>query len=530
MKLADAIRRPWDWQVASWRAAYPGQVEPEFAEGEYRASAYVGPCPCREELPHLLRVREAADRSLTYDCAAGAATGELKAIFSKLAAEHVPLEDASTTGQATAPAPVEVPPVDRLLDDVEAYVRRYVVLSPAQVVAVALWVIHTHAFGAAETTPYLNVTSVEKESGKTRLLEALEPIVARPWLTGRITAAVLVRKVDAERPTLLLDESDAAFKGEKEYAEALRGLLNTGYRVTGKSTICVGQGATINYKDFSTFCSKAIAGIGQLPDTVASRSITVALKRRAADEPIEPFRIRAVRARADDLRARLEAWTAAHVEALAGKEPDIPSELGDRTADCWEPLLAIADLAGRDWPTRARAAAVELAGCSAAEDESLGVRLLADVRAAFANEANVFTAALLEALNGFEESPWGGWHHGGGLTPRDLAKRLRPFGIRSRTVRVGEDTGKGFKREQFDDAWARYLPVPPSPEKGSHPSHGSQVGPHAVRDVTDVTDVTDFEGTGGGTNGWTPKAADAFIARAKENFPGSYELPPESHS
>jgi hypothetical protein len=69
--------------------------------------------------------------------------------------------------------------------------------------------------------------------------------VARPWLTGRVTAAVLARKVDAERLTLLLDESDAAFKSEKESAGALRGLLSTGHRRGGKSTVCVGQGAEI---------------------------------------------------------------------------------------------------------------------------------------------------------------------------------------------------------------------------------------------------------------------------------------------
>ena len=91
------------------------------------------------------------------------------------------------------------------------------------------------------------------------------------------------------RPTLLLDESDAAFKGEKEYAEALRGLLNTGHRRGGKSTVCVGQGAELSYKDFSTYCAKAIAGIGKLPDTVADRSLPIRLERRAPGEQAERF-------------------------------------------------------------------------------------------------------------------------------------------------------------------------------------------------------------------------------------------------
>ena len=171
-------------------------------------------------------------------------------------------------------------------------IRRYVVLSDAQARACSLWVAHCHAFAAAEATPYLNVTSAVKQCGKTRLLEVLEPIVPAPWLTGRVSAAVLTRKVDGETPTLLLDESDAAFTHRSEYAEALRSILNSGYRRSGRSSLCVAQGAGLAYRDFSTFCPKAIAGIGALPDTVTDRSVPIALKRRAPDESVARFRLR----------------------------------------------------------------------------------------------------------------------------------------------------------------------------------------------------------------------------------------------
>src|SRR5215469_496369 len=101
-----------------------------------------------------------------------------------------------------------------LMNAVYNYVRRFVYLSKEQEVVIALWVFHTYAADSAETTPYLAVTSAEKQSGKTRLLEVLSTIVAEPWFTGRVTAAVLVRKVDDKKPTLLLDESDAAFGSE----------------------------------------------------------------------------------------------------------------------------------------------------------------------------------------------------------------------------------------------------------------------------------------------------------------------------
>ena len=123
--------------------------------------------------------------------------------------------------------------VEELLDEICAFIRRFVLLSEAQARVAALWTAHTHAFGAAECTPYLAVTSAEKRSGKSRLLEVFNTLVAKPWFTGRVTAAVLYRKIDAEAPTLLLDESDAAFKSGEEYGEALRGILNTGHRRGG---------------------------------------------------------------------------------------------------------------------------------------------------------------------------------------------------------------------------------------------------------------------------------------------------------
>ena len=191
---------------------------------------------------------------------------------------------------ATQPSTAEGMGGHAVLDAIKKFIRRFVSLSESQSSVAAAWVAHTHAMGAADSTPYLAITSAEKQSGKTRLLEVLEILVANPWLTGRVTAAVLTRKIDAERPALLLDESDAAFGGEKEYAEALRGVLNSGHRRSGKASCCVGQGANMSYCDFSTFCPKAIAGIGKLPDTVADRAIPIRLKRAAPGEGVQRFR------------------------------------------------------------------------------------------------------------------------------------------------------------------------------------------------------------------------------------------------
>src|SRR5688500_4179534 len=95
------------------------------------------------------------------------------------------------------------------LDSLVLYVRRFMAMPPAQVHAVVLWAAHTHVFQAFETTPFLAVTSPQKRCGKSRLLDVLELVVACPWRTVMPSEAVLFRKINAQRPTLMLDETDA---------------------------------------------------------------------------------------------------------------------------------------------------------------------------------------------------------------------------------------------------------------------------------------------------------------------------------
>jgi len=356
-----------------------------------------------------------------------------------------------------------------LLGAIAGFVRRYVVLGDAELDAMALWIVHTHAFAAAEATPYLAITSAEKASGKTRLLECLELLVARAWLTGRVTPAVLTRKIDAEEPTLLLDESDAAFGGEKEYAEVLRGILNTGYRRGGKTSVAVPAGRSFECLDLSTFSPKAIAGIGKLPDTVASRSIPIRLKRRTAQEEVERFRRRRVERVAAPLRARIEAFATEIGHALIDAEPELPDELGDRAADVWEPLLAIAHAVGGWWVERAERAALALSAHDASEDDTLGVRLLGDLRQVFAGvvEGRLATEAVIERLSAIEEAPWADWY-GKPVTPRKIAQLLRPYGIKPKTIRFGEKISNGYERAAFTEAWERYLSAPEDTHEMPH--------------------------------------------------------------
>jgi hypothetical protein len=349
------------------------------------------------------------------------------------------------------PVPSKLPAIRQ---DVRAFLYRYIVLTAQQAIALTLWVAHTHTIDAFDTTPYLQITSATKRAGKTRLLETMEPLVARAWLTGRTSSAALVRKVDADKPTLLLDESDATFRGDQEFAETLRGLLNSGYKRSGKATFCVGKGAEINVRDFSTFGCKAIAGIGQLPDTVADRAIPIVLRRRMTSEPVQRWRERDGRAEAAPIHRQLTGWSRTATDVLRAARPDLPSKLSDRAADVWEPLLAIADMAGGDWPARARAAAVALMGSM--EDSDPRIELLTDlVEIVNADGPAVLpTKEIIEHLVSLEHRPWATWKREKPITARGLAKLLEPLDVHpARTEAL-----RGYRRDAFTEVIARYLP------------------------------------------------------------------------
>jgi hypothetical protein len=345
------------------------------------------------------------------------------------------------------------------LNRVSSFIKQFVSMNDSQLAILALWVAHTHALQAAETTPYLSVTSAEKQCGKTRLLEVLSLLVAKPWFTGSVSKAVLVRKLDAVQPTLLLDETDAAFAGDKEYSEALRAVLNNGHSREGVASLCVGQGANITFKDFQVFCPKAIAGIGRLPDTVADRSIPIRMKRRPPGDKSERFRRRLCQAEASEIRDKLETWINNIVEDLRDAAPGLPNLLSDRQQDGCEPLLAIADIAGGDWPQKGRNALLEILTGEVAEDDSFRVRLLSDIRTVF-DQKLVERLSTVDLLAGLcdTEPQWLEFLHGKPVSAAAVARLMRPFGICHRKLRFGEATLWGYDRESFADAWLRYLP------------------------------------------------------------------------
>lgn len=352
----------------------------------------------------------------------------------------------------------------QLVNDVRRFIRRYVVMTNEQLLVVTLWVFHTHCVDAFEQTPYLAVTSPEKQCGKSRLLETMELLVARPWQTVLPSEAVVYRRVHQTVPTLLLDEIDTVFnpKSADRY-EALRAILNAGHRKGAKVPRCVGPKHEV--VEFSVYCPKVLAGIGSLPDTVADRSIPIRLERKRRDERVSRFLRREVEPHAETLRKRIAQCVEARKEGLAAARPAMPEELSDRMQEGCEPLVAIADSCGCGRP--ARAALVELLTGERLDDqETMRIRLLRDLQTIWSARERrrgrrvraIRTTALLADLCALEESPWGSYY-GHGMEARDLASLLKPYGIHPQLVRNdGGNPARGYKRDDLYEAWQRYLP------------------------------------------------------------------------
>jgi hypothetical protein len=370
------------------------------------------------------------------------------------------------------PAQMQQAEVADVLNSICDFLGRYIVFpSPAQPIAIAIWIVHTWIFDAFDYTPYLQIWSPEKRCGKTRLLDLLELLVSEPWRAVSPSEAVLYRKIELDQPTLLLDEVDTVFPGQKdERKEPLRALLNAGFERRATVPRCVGQGSNFEVQEFAVFCPKAFAGIGRLPDTISDRCIPIRLIRRSREEKIERFRRRDAKAETMVIRESLKAWGQQNglANQLRSARPEIPNELDDRQADICEPLLAIAEIATGDWPQRCRDSLVSLCSGGADQDESLGVKLLHAIREGFGstNADRLSTEHLLRLLIGQDsDAPWAAWweHDLKNENTRGpaakLARLLKPFDIRARVIRLADDsTPRGYLRQDFEEAWKRYCP------------------------------------------------------------------------
>src|SRR3954463_3262964 len=349
-------------------------------------------------------------------------------------------------------------PVDgaALLDELYQALTRFVVLPKWGAEALALWVVHTYAFPLRDVSTYIGLESPEKRCGKTTLLTVLSELVNRPVVAANISSPAFFRVIEETQPTLLIDEADTLLQGNDE----LRGILNSGYtRKTAYVVRVSHRGTEMDEIDddrargttrptfsrlarFSCWCPKVMAAIGRLPETLADRCVVIRMQRKLSAEQCERLR----NLDATELRRKCVRFVRDHEGAIASARPNIPEDLNDRAGDIWEPLLALADLAGGRWPELSRHAAEGLTAI--AQESNPIAALLFDLLILFGKveSERLFSRDIVQALNLMADRSWAETNKGKPVTELWLAQRLRPYGVRPKTLWIGERAGKGYCR------------------------------------------------------------------------------------
>ena len=353
------------------------------------------------------------------------------------------------TQDAIAPAP-------DLLDRMEQFFRHYLHCSADQRMVLQFWTLHTHCFAAAGATPYLFVHSPEKQSGKSLCLQLLNLLCADPWFSAAVSPAVLVGKITARRPTVLLDDCHTIFSPASRVRAC--GLLAQGARQGG--TFSLSRQSVIH--DLDVFCPKALAGDFLLPANIAEHFIPIALLQNFDYGYFRRFRLPEAREMALPIVESLKAWAADHLDALKHAPPfpyddeNFYNHFSPRQQDLLEPLLQIAYLFGGDWPSRL----ISALDAIFRNDLLHRVYLLSDIRDLFEEEQvqKLPSREILTYLNTLEERPWKEWNNGRPMRAPDLAQMLLRWGIKVRNQRHDSGVrGQGYDINDFKDHFYGWL-------------------------------------------------------------------------
>jgi Protein of unknown function (DUF3631) len=348
-----------------------------------------------------------------------------------------------------------------LLSEINAKISRYVALQPHQLAAATLWVTHCWLYdhNVPIHSPILAGTSAEPDSGKTTLIAVAGHLTPRYSLNIEMTGPSLYRHVDRVKPTLMIDEADDLFARRSD----LKHIINAGWTRGAKIPRQVSIGGTLQTVYFDPFTPKAIAMLGRnLPQATRTRCIELRMLPKRPSQRVEAF------SQVDDpefaiLRRKLARWAADNAAVLKQAKPTMPPGLNNRSAANWVTLLAISEIAGEPWQIAAYDAAERLSRSGRRPSE--GVQLLTAFNELFAAGKKVITSESVVAhLRRDPTSIWADFNRGGPVTQRQVAHLLDGFDIQPMTIHPtgrSDHSPRGYKLEQFTEAFARYLLADP---------------------------------------------------------------------
>jgi Protein of unknown function (DUF3631) len=371
-------------------------------------------------------------------------------------------------------------PLADLLTDIEAVIKKHVILSDHAAAALAVWVLHTYTFELRDTVAYVAIESPEKRCGKTTLLSVLAAMACKPLIASNITVGALFRAIDTCRPTLFIDEADTFLAGNS----AMRGIINSGNtrrtayvlrlstsrnrRTTTplESTCSSRRESALNIEispqmpppnihpgliRYSCWCPKVIAMIGEVPDTIGDRSIVVKMSRKLTTEACAPL----AELDTDEIKSKCVRFALDVSPFIAAAEKTHINGLNDRAADTFDPLYVIARLAGEAWEKKLLAAALTLSITTDVEKSGSG--LILDIMDIIFDSGGdkIFTRDLVARLRDGNMKSTALKYSS--INEYQLSKILRPYGIKPVTMRIGAQVRNGYVMDDFREALGRYV-------------------------------------------------------------------------
>lgn len=377
--------------------------------------------------------------------------------------QNIVLENQTIIFEPVTPHPEPVV-IAELLTDIEAVIKRHVVLSDHAATALAVWVLHTYVYELRDTVAYVAIESPEKRCGKTTLLSVLAAMASKPLIASNVTVGALFRAIDTCHPTLFIDEADTFLAG----SGTMRGIINSGntwrtayvLRLSKSKQQGRGRDGTSpestdsGLKRYSCWCPKVIAMIGKVPDTIADRSIVVPMARKLTSE----IRMPLAELNAATIKAKCARFAQDAGREIAQHEKIRGKELNDRAADTFDPLYVIARLAGPEWEQKLHDAALALS--PGAGTRSAAADLLLDIHTLFVltGKQRIFSRKLVEMLRNEQLATGGAPSNYSTLDECRMSDLLRPYGIKSATLRMGTEVSRGYLADDFSDALDRYVP------------------------------------------------------------------------
>jgi len=355
-----------------------------------------------------------------------------------------------------------------LIKAVSNTLKRFVFIKDDRLyLLISVWILATYIYTIFDYIPILWITSPTKRSGKTRLLEVLAQLVSRSsGIKINPTEAILFTSTNRGL-TLLLDEVERLKKSDHELYGTVMAILNSGFQ----------KGATVSRMrknkdgefvavDYQTFGPKIIAGIANVTDTIADRSLAIKMIRRVrATETLERFRLRKLTKELGSLVLQLKVWAAARLKDIQAiydgieQEPDELRDADDRFLDIVEPLLAIALLADAESVNGAGRIFDELVALldqmGADRDEALSdaaIVVALDIIGSLLGDNSKLFVPSADILKSFKEKSATAWIK----TGKTLANFLNKIDLRPKPEGGGKRRGYYIERSWLSDMIARY--------------------------------------------------------------------------